>query len=933
MNINYKNLFFTILFISAIFAVFVSLDQVSKTMLSFNKLNLAQVSSTTNNLPELPRVYVDTTMPTQTGQTITVNAGGNLQQAINSAQPGDTIVLQAGATFTGNFTLPNKNSTGKWIVIKSSQESSLPPSGKRVFPSNSVNMPKIVSINPGKAIVADKGASYYRFVGIEITDDGKSNSYGPTLPSGGKGGFSYGLVDLGSLGRDTQVSDMPHHIIFDRSYIHGQPTTHIKFGVSMNGAHLAVVDSYLSEFHGVQQDAQAINGYNGFGPFKIVNNHLEGAGENILFGGADPSIPGAIARDVEIRGNYFYKPTSWMLNDPNNPFQPNPNYIGIPWLVKNIVELKQGERFLIEGNVFENNWAHGQTGLAILIKQENQGMGQAGAHITTRDIAFRYNIIKGAAQGATMAGITAPPGLKTNRYLFEHNVWIDIDQKKWTNYSYADCCAGLVQILSDADNTIFRHNTGLQKHGNFLSAAGSSNDGVVVSDNIVNHGLYGIADIIPTAIPGANITNNVIIGTKLDLTKYPGNFNSVDTASVGFVGGANPVNVSDFALLSTSPFKGRATNGTDPGADIATVLSLTKNAISGSGHPPFGPALAPVLTPTPLPPSTPTPLPPSTPTPLPPSTPTPTPTPETPTPTPIPTPTPETPTPTPIPTPTPEIPTVKFQLGDVVKTATILNVRSSPGGTLMGTQQSGAYGTVTSGPTKAEDNTWWNVNFNSGVDGWVAETFIEKSVAPSPTPTPIPTPTPTPTPTPEIPTPTPEIPTPTPEIPTPTPTPVPEESIPDPSFSIGNWIQVTERLSVRTSPTIFSRRLGSQFVGAKGKIVSGPISANGYTWWNIDYTNQPDGWSAGGFFTKTTPPTESSSPSVPSAISVGSRRTTTTTLSVRREPSIYSNRIGYQRAGSSGLVLAGPRSANGYTWWNVNFDSGPDGWVAGEFLR
>jgi hypothetical protein len=33
--------------------------------------------------------------------TIAVASGGNLQQAINGAQPGDTIALQPGATFTG----------------------------------------------------------------------------------------------------------------------------------------------------------------------------------------------------------------------------------------------------------------------------------------------------------------------------------------------------------------------------------------------------------------------------------------------------------------------------------------------------------------------------------------------------------------------------------------------------------------------------------------------------------------------------------------------------------------------------------------------------------------------------------------------------------------------------------------------------------------
>src|SRR6185369_1211672 len=67
------------------------------------------------NLPELPRTFVDTTFTLPTGgSTIAVNAGGDFQAALDAANPGDVIVLEAGATFSGNFGLPNKAATG-WI--------------------------------------------------------------------------------------------------------------------------------------------------------------------------------------------------------------------------------------------------------------------------------------------------------------------------------------------------------------------------------------------------------------------------------------------------------------------------------------------------------------------------------------------------------------------------------------------------------------------------------------------------------------------------------------------------------------------------------------------------------------------------------------------------------------------------------------------------
>ena len=49
--------------------------------------------------------------------TLTVNAGGDLQAAINRATPGDQILLPPGATFTGLFTLPRKPDVGGLDVV------------------------------------------------------------------------------------------------------------------------------------------------------------------------------------------------------------------------------------------------------------------------------------------------------------------------------------------------------------------------------------------------------------------------------------------------------------------------------------------------------------------------------------------------------------------------------------------------------------------------------------------------------------------------------------------------------------------------------------------------------------------------------------------------------------------------------------------------
>ena len=79
----------------------------------------------------------------------------------------------------------------------------------------------------------------------------------------------------------------------------------------MNGAYISVIDSYISDCKEDGADSQALAAYSTTGPIKIVNNYLEGAGENVIFGGADPGIPNAVASDIEIRCNHFYRDSQY----------------------------------------------------------------------------------------------------------------------------------------------------------------------------------------------------------------------------------------------------------------------------------------------------------------------------------------------------------------------------------------------------------------------------------------------------------------------------------------------------------------------------------------------------------------------------------------------------------------------------------------------
>ena len=489
--------------------------------------------------PVLPKVYIPTAFNLPTGgQRFTVSTTSGFKSALSSANLGDIIELEAGKIFTGPFDLPNKLSGNGWIYIISSAYSRLPNPCTRVRPADAVNMPKIVvNAGSGGTINTNPSAHHYRFVGIEFA------------PVDGK--FVYNVIQIGN-GEKTE-NTQPNNIIIDRCYVHGDPIAGSRRGVLMNGASIAVVDSYISDCKEEGADSQALAGYSGTGPIKIVNNYLEGAGENVMFGGADPSIPNAVPSDIEIRWNTFFKPLSWMSEK---------------WSIKNLCEFKNAQRVLLEGNHFENNWPQSQNGFALLLTPRNQN--NTAPWSVVQDITIRFNTFRNIAQGFNILGRDAPNvSQRTARILIQNNV------VQVTNLGKGGD-GRLYQVLGGPTDVIFDHNTGFCTNAYLVCEGSTKIDNFVFQNNIVNHGTYGF---IGTGTAYANttlamyfnpnwtITSNVDIGGSA--TQYPtGNYFPSTIASAGF----NDYAGGDYRLKSGSPFKNRGTDGKDLGADIDSIV-------------------------------------------------------------------------------------------------------------------------------------------------------------------------------------------------------------------------------------------------------------------------------------------------------------------------------------------------------------------------
>ncbi len=486
--------------------------------------------------PELPRIFVELPTSSPGAATRVLSEGDDLQRAVDNAKPGDVIALQPGAVFKGPLTLADK-SGNDWITIRTNTpDSAFPTPGTRVVPSHAPLMPVIES-DRDFAITAEPGAHHYRFIGIEVRPPA--------------GVFVGSLIALG--GDNKSFETLPHHLVFERCYVHGDPQVGGRRGIALNSRHTAVIDSYLADFKEHGNDSQAIAGWNGAGPFAIVNNYLEGAGENLMFGGADPDVQNLVPSDIEIRGNTFNKPPAWK---------------GTQWSVKNIFELKNARRVLIDGNTFENNWADAQNGFAILFTPRNQDGSAPWSMV--RDVTFTHNIVRHTGSAVNILGTDdLHPSQQTKRVTIRDNIFEDVDGTKWGG------AGRLFQILDGVADVVIDHNTATQT-GDVLAGEGAPSSGVIYQNNLTPHNAYGVggsntygnpAQALATYFPGAVFVKNVLIGGRAE-NYPPNNFFPPTTNDVRFVDATD----GDYRLADDSPYKAAGTDGKDIGANMNPKL-------------------------------------------------------------------------------------------------------------------------------------------------------------------------------------------------------------------------------------------------------------------------------------------------------------------------------------------------------------------------
>ncbi len=478
---------------------------------------------------------------------IAVPNGGNVQAAINSALPGDTITLAAGAVFAGQFSFPEKTGTG-WITVRSSQYARL-PALKRVGPSQTSLMPVLQAVGSNTPITFSTRSHHWKLIGIEIRSD--------------VGIYNYDLMRIGD-GYQSTVADLPHDIVIDRCYIHGDATAGSKRAIALNGAAITVRDSYIANIFSDVQETQGMLGWNGTGPILIENNHIEAAGLGLMFGGATPSIANLVPAGIVVSHNHFLKPLAWKA---------------LNLIVKHHFELKNGRNILFTGNVLENDWHPSVRGTAIMLTVRTEAGGAPWAVV--EDVKIIGNIIRNAGSGITVSGFDDSSNAgATRRILIQDNLLIGIDQANsdpnfWGRGAFLFLVHHPVDIWAN-------HNTVLSQGLTLVDLDYEPGSGLRLENNVFQSntlGIYGAGVGSGTIALNAyqstwSMKGNVMQGGSA-AENPPNNSFPIALTDVGFTNMAG----GDYSIAPSSPYYRKATDGKNPGADMNLINRTTSGVV------------------------------------------------------------------------------------------------------------------------------------------------------------------------------------------------------------------------------------------------------------------------------------------------------------------------------------------------------------------
>jgi hypothetical protein len=508
--------------------------------------------------------------------TVSDSSFSTLQSAITAACAiNDAVnrVIVVSGTYTGLLQINSKVNTGwLYIVSQAVYNGTFPrAAGQRVQTGDTASMFTLRTTDgePCLAFGATGDNNYaqrVRVVGARCLFAAAAATPNYGILSIGSPSASFGI---GSAVGQSNLNRVPREIVLDRCIIDGTTGNDVRRGIALNGQQCVVRECAVVGISNRSsgQDNQAIMGWNGPGPLKVINCYLEAAAENVMFGGGDPSISGLIPSDIEFRRNYLDKPAAW---------QSDGSY------AKNVFETKNAQRVLVEDCVLGRTWFTDQKA-TFVIKSANQDGGASWSK--SQDITVRYCRSIGPAPNAIdMTGGAGPSGTSAAgpfRIDFHHCLFESLSNGA---IAYTPYYTPANDTIRQADHRIrhctFAHPT--SSLGYFINMQDSNpntmNATMRYDDNVcINAGNPGII--------GGGGTGATSLNNSIGVGEWTCANNAHSTSQMPSGNFGAPVFVDrasrNYRLATGSPGKAAAANGTDCGADIDTVLSRTSGVTTG----------------------------------------------------------------------------------------------------------------------------------------------------------------------------------------------------------------------------------------------------------------------------------------------------------------------------------------------------------------
>ncbi len=399
---------------------------------------------------EFPRDTVDVAYPSITRKIAVTPT--TLQAALDSAKTGDELLLPPGSVT--NTTYLNLTSRAGWVVVRTAVQDDgniwkMMTLGK----ADSLNLATIQTVGGNAAALHfQQGAHHIRFTLVKIIQ--------------GYPGPLNAIVRMNNP-NTTMVSQLPHHIVFDRVVVNGLLGNNRRCFYA-DAAYFAVISSQIRNCHDGSADSQGVISLNGTGPFRVENNTIEAGHQYTMSGGGDPSIPNLIPCDWVVRNNIMTRPLSWK---------------GV-WQVKTGIETKNQCRALYEYNVIENVWPDAQAGFCILFKSTNQDGTAPWSQ--TKDVTFRYNRLRNCASGINLAA-NPQGGVPMTRVTIYDNYFDPVGNALVGGDGIP------LQFLGGLTDMVVLHNTWWNPSKlNAIQVDGGANTRTVLRSNYIPNGQYGV---------------------------------------------------------------------------------------------------------------------------------------------------------------------------------------------------------------------------------------------------------------------------------------------------------------------------------------------------------------------------------------------------------------------------------------------------------